>query len=53
MLAYTPLATDHGGTSEVTFTAPATPGGYPYICTVPGHYLKMKGTLVVAPATPS
>ena len=47
VLAYTPMAKDHGGTSEVTFTAPTTPGDYPYICTVPGHYLKMKGVLTV------
>jgi len=47
VLAYTPMAKDHGGTSEVTFTAPTTPGQYPYICTVPGHYLKMKGVLIV------
>lgn len=42
-----PLATK-GASVEVTFTAPA-PGTYPFICTVPGHYLMMKGTLVVTP----
>ncbi len=47
VLAYTPLARP-GGTSEVTFTAPA-PGDYPYICTVPGHYMKMKGVMTVTP----
>ena len=47
VLAYTPLAPP-GGTTEVTFTAPA-PGTYPYICTVPGHYMMMKGTLTVTP----
>jgi azurin len=47
VLAYTPLAPP-GGTSEVTFTAPA-PGTYPYICTVPGHYLMMKGVMTVTP----
>jgi len=46
VLAYSPLAAQ-GTTVEVTFTAPTQPGTYPYICTVPGHYLKMKGTLVV------
>ncbi len=47
VLAHTPLAPP-GGTAEVTFTAPA-PGNYPYICTVPGHYMMMKGTLTVTP----
>jgi azurin len=46
VLAYSPLAAMRS-TVEVTFTAPTEPGSYPYICTVPGHYLKMKGTLVV------
>jgi azurin len=47
MLEHTPLATP-GETVEVTFTAPE-PGEYPYICTVPGHYLMMKGVLTVTP----
>lgn len=33
---------------EVTFTAPAQPGQYPYLCSFPAHYLTgMKGSLVV------
>ena len=49
VLASTPLALP-GKTSEVTFTAPKYPGKYPYICTVPGHYVMMKGVLnVTAP----
>jgi azurin len=47
VLAYTPLAAP-GATTEVTFTAPAA-GTYPFICTVPGHYMMMKGTLTVTP----
>ena len=47
VLAYTPLA-DPGHTVQVTFTAPAA-GSYTYICTVPGHYVLMRGTLVVTP----
>ena len=31
---------------EVTFTAPA-PGVYNYICSFPGHFMIMKGTLTV------
>ena len=46
VIAYSPLAA-MGATVEVTFNAPSAPGTYPYICTVPGHYMKMKGTLVV------
>lgn len=35
-------------TSEVIyFRAPEKPGKYTYVCTVPGHYLSMQGTLVV------
>jgi azurin len=47
MLAHTPLA-KQGETSEVTFVAPEA-GTYPYICTVPGHYMLMKGVLTVTP----
>ncbi len=36
------------GESEVLrFTAPATPGIYPYLCTFPGHWLVMKGEMIV------
>jgi len=47
VLAHTPMAPP-GGKSEVTFKAPA-PGDYPYICTVPGHYMQMKGVMTVTP----
>ena len=33
---------------QVTFTVPAAPGEYPFLCTFAGHYQAgMKGTLVV------
>ena len=48
VFAATPL-TPPKGQSEVTFTAPKYPGDYPYICTVPGHYLSMKGVFTVTP----
>lgn len=35
-----------GETGTITFDAPA-PGSYPYICTFPGHYMLMKGTLTI------
>jgi azurin len=36
-----------GETTEVTFTAPDAPGEYTYVCTYPGHYVSMQGTLIV------
>lgn len=48
LLAYTPLAKAGGDKVEVTFKAPPA-GKYPYICTFPGHYMMMKGTLTVTP----
>lgn len=37
-----------GETVEVTFTVPAKPGQYPFLCTFAGHYQAgMKGTLIV------
>jgi azurin len=48
MLAFTPLAKP-GETTEVTFSAPSEAGTYPYICTMPGHYMLMKGLLTVTP----
>jgi azurin len=46
ILAYTPMAAP-GETTEVTFTAPMEPGTYLYICTYPGHYMMMQGTMTV------
>lgn len=37
-----------GGESDtITFTVPATPGDYPFLCTFPGHFAMMKGVLKV------
>ena len=46
ILAYTPLAKP-GETVEVTFTVPEKPGEYRYLCTFPGHYVVMQGTMKV------
>lgn len=46
ILAHTPLA-QPGETVRVTFTAPSEPGTYRYICTFPGHYMMMQGTMTV------
>lgn len=32
---------------ELTFTVPATPGDYPYVCTFPGHWRIMHGIMKV------
>lgn len=47
VVAHTKVA-NGGETVEVAFTAPEA-GTYQYICTVPGHYPLMVGTLTVAP----
>jgi azurin len=31
----------------IYFVAPTTPGEYPYVCTFPGHYVTMQGTMRV------
>lgn len=49
ILAHTPMS-GPGETVEVTFTAPAEPGDYPFICTFPGHYMLMQGTMKVEAA---
>ena len=36
-----------GERETLRFKAPRKPGRYPYLCTFPGHWLIMKGTLVV------
>jgi azurin len=36
-----------GEKETLEFKAPAKAGSYPYICTFPGHYTMMKGTLEV------
>jgi putative heme-binding domain-containing protein len=34
-------------TQKLSFTAPMTPGVYPYVCTYPGHWMRMHGALYV------
>jgi azurin len=38
---------NQGESQTLRFTAPDTPGRYPFICTFPGHWLVMKGEMVV------
>jgi len=47
IIAHTPLS-QPGETVRVTFTAPSQPGTYRYICTFPGHFMLMQGTMTVS-----
>jgi len=38
---------DPGQQAKLAFTAPDEPGDYPYLCTYPGHWRRMVGTLAV------
>ena len=36
-----------GESDMVSFTAPTDPGNYEYVCTFPGHFAMMRGTMTV------
>ena len=38
-----------GESDTLRFHAPKEPGKYPYICSFPGHYLVMRGVMIVEP----
>lgn len=38
---------NHRQTQVIEFTAPAAKGKYDYVCTFPGHFTLMKGTMIV------
>jgi uncharacterized protein len=44
---FTPLV-DPGQSAVLEFTAPRQAGDYPYVCTFPGHWRIMQGTMKVA-----
>ncbi|MFQ5734392.1 MAG: c-type cytochrome, partial [Planctomycetaceae bacterium] len=46
VLIATKLVPSHGRVA-LTFTAPRTPGEYPYVCTFPNHWMRMYGVMVV------
>jgi len=46
VMYHTPLV-DPGATVELTFTAPENPDEYPFVCTFPGHWRIMQGTMKV------
>lgn len=39
-----------GETARLGFTAPKEPGEYIYVCTFPGHWVRMYGVMLVVPA---
>ena len=36
-------------TERLNFTAPKEPGEYPFVCTFPGHWVRMYGVMLVVP----
>ena len=46
VLSYTDIVSP-GDSQTVFFRAPAAPGHYPFLCTFPGHWMVMNGTMVV------
>ncbi|MEF8796081.1 MAG: plastocyanin/azurin family copper-binding protein [Salinivenus sp.] len=46
IIAYTPMSKP-GETVSVTFTVPEQTGDYGYVCTFPGHWATMQGTMRV------
>jgi plastocyanin len=38
-----------GESTELTFQVPSEPGEYHFVCTIPGHWRSMQGTLIVEP----
>lgn len=46
ILAHTPVAKP-GETVSMTFTTPSQSGRYGYVCTYPGHWATMQGTMIV------
>jgi putative heme-binding domain-containing protein len=46
VIAYADI-TEPGKRQTIHFTAPQTPGRYPYLCTFPGHWKLMNGVLIV------
>jgi azurin len=46
---YATALVDPRASTTLTFTAPAEPGDYPYLCTFPGHWRTMQGVMKVVP----
>ena len=39
-----------GQLDQLNFTAPAKPGEYAFLCTFPGHWVRMYGVMLVVPS---
>jgi azurin len=39
-----------GESDQINFTAPSTAGEYDFLCTFPGHYVRMYGVMLVVPS---
>jgi azurin len=39
-----------GESDTLNFTAPSTPGEYSFVCSFPGHYVRMYGVMLVVPS---
>ena len=52
IIAATPLV-NPDQTYRLKFTAPTTPGDYPFVCTFPGHWRIMNGVMKVTKAAPA
>ena len=52
VIAATPLV-NPDQTYRLRFTAPTTPGDYPYVCTFPGHWRIMNGIMKVTKTGPA
>ncbi|MBI3417113.1 MAG: c-type cytochrome [Verrucomicrobia bacterium] len=48
-ILYATKMVDVGQRAKLAFTAPSEPGDYQYVCTFPGHWRRMLGTLAVVP----
>jgi putative heme-binding domain-containing protein len=46
-ILYATALVDSGQQTKLSFTAPEVPGDYQYVCTFPGHWRRMLGTLAV------
>ena len=47
LVLYNTTMVGPGSSQTIYFIAPSTPGEYTYVCTMPGHYYMMQGTLIV------
>ena len=47
MVLYATKLLNGGGKETIKFTAPATAGDYPFVCTFPGHSFTMRGIMKV------